>query len=160
MKRASDHAAGVGRMVREIPLATATVLAHRVPLLAKGFVDPSRRNPAEEQRMVAEKAAAGFEVSRRLFNGQTQMAVTWVKGAQALGRILLGQARGVTTLATPWDVAAKMLSVSGKATAIAVGTAAEAGAEGAYAGRRALAPVHGKVTANAKRLSRKWKSQA
>ena len=137
-------APALARMMLDIPPATATVLSKRVPMLAAGAIDPKKRKRREEQRMVAEKVAAGIEAgtaaSRAMIAGGVAVAGAWW---QAIGALAPAGFGGRKPARGRRSAAGAMQKVAQATLDAAVAT-----------GEAALRPAHRKVTANAKRLAR------
>jgi hypothetical protein len=138
-------------MLAEMPAATAVTLAHRVPLLLAGAVDPRSRDDAELSRMVEEKVAAGRDTAAALARGgaaiTTVISLAMRRQAEAQAKMIaamfgVGSTKaairnGQRSLARSNNLALRMSKIAER-------TAAES-----------LRPSHRRVTGNARRLSKK-----
>jgi hypothetical protein len=148
----------VGRMAAEIPAATLTTLAFRLPMLFHAMADPKAAADPEMGRMVSEKVrAAGRSARAVALGGQS--------AADALNRHGTRQLKSMAPVkaalaSTDPASALNALWRQGMLNAeMTTALASEMAGIGARTLSVALAPLHGRVTANARRLSaRKAKS--
>lgn len=154
LQRAGAATADSARMAAEIPLAAVSVLGRRLPILAAGAVDPKRRDAAEERRMVTEKVAASMTAGSSLVNGGMRAVDASLRGWQSVGLSWLSQVFTQTPV-TPLSVAARSAAHSQRLTNLSLENASAAARAWSEGVRGAVTPVHGKVTANARRLSRR-----
>lgn len=154
LRRAGKASADSARMAAEIPLAAVKVLGYRLPMLTAAAADPKRRDAAEEQRMVSEKVAAGMTAGASLVNGGVRAIDASLRGWQSVGLSWLSQVF-TSTPVTPLSVAGRSIAQSQRVANLSLANSAEAARALSEGVRGAVIPVHGKVTANARRLSRR-----
>lgn len=150
--RALKEAVETAALVADLPGATATTLSHRLPILARGAINPKAANPAEMTRMVTEKVAAGAEAAQAVSLGV-------LHSAAAMAAYLTRVSKTNAALASFWlkpergseihRFARNGLLSAEDAAELAEGLAAIA----TRTVRRTVSPAHRRVTANAKRLS-------
>lgn len=155
----AGHAARVSRMATEIPAATLTTLAFRLPMLWAAMASPKAARDPELSRMVTEKVVAAGRSARAVARGG-QAAVSALHRHQTLPLASLAPVKAA--LASPNPAAAlDALWRQGMLTADAAATlAAEMASIGTRTVSMALAPMHGRVTANARRLSKRGPARA
>jgi hypothetical protein len=154
LQRAGKANADSARMAAEIPLAAVSVLGYRLPMLTAAAADPKRRNAVEEQRMVSEKVAAGMTAGASLVNGGVRAIDASLRGWQSVGlswlSLVLTGAPG-----SPSRAASRSIAQAQRVANLSLANSAEAARALSEGVRGAVIPVHGKVTANARRLSRR-----
>ncbi len=149
---AARHGSALTRMASEIPAATLTTLAFRLPMLWWAMADPKAASDPELSRMVTEKLDGAGRSARAIAKGGEATV-------SALGRHGARQLRSMapvkSALTSPDPAAAlRALVQQGTLTAkLAAALAVEIGAIGTRTASSAVAPLHGRVTANARRLS-------
>jgi hypothetical protein len=148
----------VGRMAAEIPAATLTTLAFRLPMLWQAMSDPKAAADPELRRMVSEKIHAAERSARAVaLGGKSAAGALNRHGAKQLQsmapvKAALASTDPGTALTALWRQG--MLNAE-----MTAALASEMAGIGARTLSVALAPLHGRVTANARRLStRKTKS--
>lgn len=155
LSRAAEGFARTGGKAGEAGLAALAVVARRNELIHAALGDPLRADHAELGRMVPEKAAAGALAGVATLHGvvRAQMALLrfWQREAQ------IGVQTGWRLLrATTPDAALRVQQDAlSRATQRWAGLAAALTELAALGVAGTLAPVHRRVTANARRLTRR-----
>jgi len=152
---AARDAADAARMASEIPAATAVTLSHRLPAIARGILDPKQRDNADLQRMVAEKLEAGRDATAAAARGAAAAGGVLARGLRKQASAQAGLAKALQG-GKGGSVLGRMAILGGASMALAFGLMNV----GARTAKATLAPAHRKVTANARRLSRKAKTKA
>lgn len=140
-------------MSAAIPSAALTTLSHRLPMLWSHAFIPQPANQSEITRMVTEKVEAGAEAARGAQRGAgaaLKATLTYAdRQGQAQARLISALFSGDAANLVPlWSQMCQ--AAASDATALA----AELLAAGTDAELAMVAPVHRRVTANARRLSR------
>lgn len=138
---ASFQLAQTGVRMVETLSASADVIASRGATIGAALRSPLDADHAELGRMVPEKLEAFSRSGSAIADAWWAMGSAWMEEAQNLTALSMrGRMPTMSELAT----------LSGRTTAWSLGTI-EAGAS---LGNKALAPIHRKATANARRLKR------
>lgn len=152
-KTIAADVAKAAQMAMEIPGAAAVTLSRRLPMLAEAAVSPARHG-REINRMVSEKVAAGNQAATAMANGM-QLATSLFA---SIGARQMKLFFSLAPLSSGWltpgavmqqaDAAGELARLSSEAAMEGLSVAADTW-------RAAVTPVHRKVSANARRLSRK-----
>ncbi|MFK4875302.1 hypothetical protein [Novosphingobium sp. ZW T3_23] len=120
----------------ETMTSAQSVISARMPLIAAAWADPQSANHRELTRMVTEKSAVFGQSQRAISSAQDKIWQASEANAHALGRLSGGGWLGMGEWARMFERNLEIAS-----TLASLPTAA-------------LAPVHAKATANARRLRR------
>lgn len=152
--RAMRNGTRAAAMTAEVPAATFITIAHRLPMIFAAAMDPKARTNPELTRMVSEKAKAACSSAGAAGKGAARateaLSRYWSAQAKADTRIASGTA--ITSPQAAADFFWRQARLNAEAAATLGATLADVAASTAA---RTLAPAHGKVTANAKRLAAK-----
>jgi hypothetical protein len=141
--------ARIAQMSAALPLAAATTLAYRLPMLWAGLADPRAWNHREMAAMVGEKLVAAGRVSAALLAAP---AASFTAGQRYLARQASANLQLALAAGRP-DAACALARHGSRSLALLAGWLAET-AEGATQMAHAAArPVHDRAVANARRLS-------
>ncbi len=138
----------------EMLVASAQVIGHRTARMARAGPSPNARDRREFTRMGTEKIAAASEsalaMGKHLATMNSQASVRawqdWAAASTAWAAL-------ATSLTLPQALERQAALVGHLARTAQ--SAARASQAAAHLGRRGLAPVHARATANARRLGRK-----
>jgi hypothetical protein len=150
-KIASD-VAQAAQMAIEIPGAAAVTLSRRLPMLAAATVAPNRHG-REINRMVSEKVAAGNQAATAVANGLHNAASLMTSITARQMKLFFSLAPLSSGWLTPGAVM-QQADAAGELARISSEAAMEGLSVAATTWRAAVTPVHRKVSANARRLSR------
>ena len=143
--KAGRDLAAAGRKAAAMPGAAAVTIGKRLPILARGLARPNAEDGAEITRMVGEKARAAAEVAGIVAKGTGTVLAQTARAAAAAK-----PTKGMTS-ANPLTAARAWMDWWSGLTA----SAWRPWSTGASVANKALTPVHRRVTANAKRLSKR-----
>lgn len=148
-KRTVEHGTRAATMATAMPIATMTTLAHRLPMLFGALSDARAWTDPEFQRMLTEKMQTGQQVS-------TAMTDMIVATQSVFIRYGLEQAGANLALATgSAPDPSKLFSFAATSGSRLTGLMAALGEIVGKSAVGSLDPAHKKVTANAKRLTRR-----
>jgi len=138
----------------EMSIASAQVIAHRTSRMAAAGPKPSARDRVEFKRMGQEKIEAVAESARAVATHANRSNVR--AGMHAYRQMLASNAALISLAAsrTPAQFFARQAKLAKVATRSAVTTFKYSGSSARLA-KRALAPVHSRATANARRLAKR-----
>lgn len=120
----------------ETVMSAAHVVDTRMPMIAAAWLSPLTANRTELSRMVTEKTDAFGKSTQSITTAQGSIRRASEANARALGKLSGGQVLGFAEWAGIFE---RNLEIA--ATLLAMPT-------------KALAPIHGRATANSRRLGR------
>jgi hypothetical protein len=146
----------LGLKAMEMSVSAAQVIAIRTMRMAAAGLNPTAADRRENARMVSEKVDAFSRAGQALSFGTAPLLAGMASQAFRAGLdVMTAATRLAASRTIPETLAGQRRladAVARGASATPHGTASKATARLAH---RALAPVHGKATANARRLAKK-----
>ncbi len=152
-KRTTGHNATLGQLASDLPAATFTTLAYRIPMLFTAPFTGGAREDPELLRMVVEKAEAAHESAGAIGDGWWALMATLQRTSRHQQKVFNAVAEAIGDSNPP--AALRRLHRQGQLSAELVSELTAAiGEIGSRTAVRSLRPAHRRVVANAKRLSK------